>query len=193
LTNFESLLCSFCGSEGEQTGACHFAAQSEDGRNSVSWVPVCDAHAEGWNDDRDWDAPIYRIEKDVLWIDGKWRVSLAKFPSSCKDDPVDRQPAEIRRADASSIVAATPSFTVSANLSARAATQCPALALLTTRGTTSGRLRCSTSGQNQTEESEPSSDVARVFAGPAGSKRLILSTRLSAAKNEPSVNEALSA
>ena len=37
--------------------------------------------------------------------------------------------------------------------------------------------RAAASGQNQTEESEPSSEVARVFVYPAGSKRLILSVR----------------
>lgn len=52
--------CIFCQQNGYDVPATLLAAQSEDQGQSVSWVPICNSHADGWNDDGgDWDAPIY--------------------------------------------------------------------------------------------------------------------------------------
>jgi len=49
-------VCQFCA--GRPT---HVAAQSTDGGVTVTLVLVCDAHAEGWNEGGDWEAPIYPL------------------------------------------------------------------------------------------------------------------------------------
>jgi hypothetical protein len=46
--------CTYC-----HTPATRLAAQSIDQGVTVDWVPICDHHADGWNDGGDWDAPVY--------------------------------------------------------------------------------------------------------------------------------------
>lgn len=52
------LKCEFC-----STRAGAFAAQSDEqgAVGTVTWVPVCDGHLDGWNAGGDWPAPAYQI------------------------------------------------------------------------------------------------------------------------------------
>jgi hypothetical protein len=56
------LACSECGA-----GASHFHAEPGSNR---AFLPVCEAHVAGTG---------YRIEKEVLWAGGQFRVSLMKL------------------------------------------------------------------------------------------------------------------
>lgn len=55
--------CEFCESPAE-----FLAAQSDDGGKEVEWVRVCRHHADGWNDNSDWYAPIYQFGGPVAEI-----------------------------------------------------------------------------------------------------------------------------
>lgn len=56
--------CIFCNQNGVRTRATAFGAQSTDCGKTVTWAPICDGHANGWNEGGDWDAPIIQIKPE---------------------------------------------------------------------------------------------------------------------------------
>jgi hypothetical protein len=38
-----------------------FAAQSVDQGTTIEWFPICQGHADGWNEGGDWHAPVFRL------------------------------------------------------------------------------------------------------------------------------------
>lgn len=52
--------CMFCRQNGhDEVPATLLGAQSEDRGRTVSWVAICDTHADGWNEGGDWEAPLF--------------------------------------------------------------------------------------------------------------------------------------
>ena len=49
-----------CGNKAEW-----LAAQSIDQGKNIRWIPICDLHADGWNDGKDWQAPLYMINTNA--------------------------------------------------------------------------------------------------------------------------------
>jgi hypothetical protein len=52
----ECLLCE--ANQGIHRPARFTAAQSRDKGHTVAWFPICEGHADGWNEGGDWNAPV---------------------------------------------------------------------------------------------------------------------------------------
>jgi hypothetical protein len=51
-----------CHADTEYCGLpAYVAASSDDGGATYNWLIVCEFHRDGWNDDGDWQAPIYAL------------------------------------------------------------------------------------------------------------------------------------
>lgn len=47
---------------GIERPASFLAAHSLDRGVTIEWMLVCDGHASNWNEDAEWEAPVYRID-----------------------------------------------------------------------------------------------------------------------------------
>lgn len=93
------VLCKFC-----EADATKFGAQSTDLGKTIDWVPICDGHANGWNEGGDWIAPVVPIEpvsKELKILDPQIQKAIHDCPSSEK---IDNLVEETKETEASKII-----------------------------------------------------------------------------------------
>ena len=57
----KKIFCILCKQNGYQRKAYYNAEQSMDSGKTITQIPICKGHAEGWNECADWKAKLHPI------------------------------------------------------------------------------------------------------------------------------------